>query len=116
MANMRIQAIALAILCVPLSGCVTFSEQGYPGQKYERNPSETQSYDQIHENMDTAAYNRAAGDLARGKKARFERGVGGLETSPSQFNRQNAGNLRAISTCTTLPKSDSKPTPPCRPR
>jgi hypothetical protein len=116
MVKFPMRSIVLAILCWPLVGCVSFPEPGDPAQRYERDTSEPVAYDRIHENMDTRTYNQSAGALAKGDRRKFEESLGRLDASNSQFNRHNAGTLRAVAACTSSGQNKSTPAPPCAPK
>jgi hypothetical protein len=115
-ANVSSRLIAVALICLPLLGCISFPEPGDPGQRYERDTSAPSAYDRIHENMDTQTYNESAGALAKGNTRKFEKGLASLENSNSQFNRRNAGNLRAVATCAPPSQPKTTPAQPCTPK
>jgi hypothetical protein len=116
MANFPYRSIALTIMCMPLIGCVSFPEPGDPGQRYERDTSAPAAYDRIHENMDIRTYNESAGALARGDTRKFENGLASLDNSNSQFNRHNAGTLRAVATCVSRSQPKTAPAQSCAPK
>jgi hypothetical protein len=113
MTSLKMRTVLVLVPCCALIGCISFPAPGDTAHRYEVDAGAEQSFDRIHDNMDTRSYNLAAGALARGDKKAANRNIGRLDATGGQFNRQNAGNLRALSACTAQAKNRSDQTTAC---
>jgi hypothetical protein len=114
--KVKYKALAIVLLVGPLTGCVNLSGYSDPAQRYERSNEPSSQFDRIHDNMDTRTYNQTAGAIARGDKRRVNEGLARLESSGSEFNRHNAGILRAVSGCNASAGGSQSASSPCLPK